>query len=365
MVAKSWLSLVFFFVMTLAVLIAMPTGSMQVVRPENLNNDLIRELFRGQLKNQNGTHELERIRIEFRDLDHDGLLEIIDVELQEFYHWAGEKHESDYVKTGSASHRTVLKLEGGVFKELDLPIIKVHPKSDDILEKQLVKLLPQGAMLRDFAPIPDTQKVLVIYIQDPVIDPEPIPDDLLICSGWVSGQAIRGVYHLALLEDGRIVNDTIIPDPSDWHWPVLRHIGLIFRHTKAVIHARFGGPKPMDDVDAQLFSKVRLMRLRDLNGDDLPHEFQLEVYVAACGYVQVLTAGYSAKQQKAMVYPILEGQAARYWHDNFHPDEQGRVHWQFQCGDHANDIDAKKTFEFDQAQDAYVLTSHSEAACEW
>lgn len=120
----------------------------------------------------------------------------------------------------------------------------------------------------------------------------------------------------------------------------------------------------MRDHEARQFAEAKLLRLRGLNGNGLPHEFQLEVYIVACSHVQVLTAGYSARQQRAVIYPILEGQATYYWHDNFYPDAKGTIEWRFRCGDHANDIDARKTFEFDRVMEAYVLTRHSETPCE-
>ena len=245
------------------------------------------------------------------------------------------------------------------------PSDSVDMKSSDGLENQITKLLPQGAMLRDFATIPSTQKVLVISIEDPVIDPQLAPDDLWSCPREVNGQAINGTYHLALFEQGAFINDIVMP--SDEDGMIFRDQGIVYRHTKEAIYQRFGGPKPLDDAEAQQFAEVKLLRLVDLNGDGLPYEFQLEVYLAGCGHVQVLTAGYSAKQQRAVIYPIIEGggQTPSYWHDNFYPDEKGTVHWRFECWDHANDIDAQKTFEFDPGKEAYVLTSHSETACEW
>lgn len=239
----------------------------------------------------------------------------------------------------------------------------VNIGDSDLLEHQIQELLPQGAMLRDFVVIPSTNKALVIYIQDPVIEPEDDPDIYYTCPGEVNGQSISGEYHLALFKNGRFVNDVIIPDDESGVSP--RRQGIVFRQLKGLIHRHYGEYQPLDETEAQQLVEVKLLRLTDLNGDGLPHEFQLKVYLAACGHVQVLTAGYSAKQKKAVVYPILEqgNRDPYYWHDNFYPDENGTVHWRFQCGDHANNIDARKTFEFDQEKEAYVLTSHSETPC--
>lgn len=249
----------------------------------------------------------------------------------------------------------------GCVRPLSRPV-DVTSGGNDGLQKQIKTLLPQGAMLRDFTLIPDTEKALVIYIQDPVIDAPLAPDDLWTCPGEVNGQAIAGTYHLALFEKGAFINDIIMPSDED---DMVFHIGVVFRHTREAIYRRFGGPEPLDDAEAQEFAEVKLLRLRDLNGDGLPYEFQLEVYVAGCGHNQVLTAGYDAQRNRAVVYPVIEGQGTYYWRDNFYPDENGTVRWRFQCGDHANYIDTQKTFEFDPVREVYVLTSYSESDCVW
>jgi hypothetical protein len=237
-------------------------------------------------------------------------------------------------------------------------------RDSELLKGHIEKLLPQGAMLRDFVAIPSTNKALVIYIQDPVIEPEDDPDVYLYtCPGQVHGQPITGEYHLALFMNERFVNDVIIPD--DESGLSTRRQGIVFRQVKGLLHRYDDHHQPLDEDEADQLVEVKLLNLKDLNGDGLPHEFQLKMYLAACGHVQVLTAGYSARQEKAMAYPIVEqgNQDPYYWHDNFYPDKNGTVHWRFLCGDHANNIDARKTFEFDQDREAYVLTSHSETPC--
>ncbi|MBS3789217.1 hypothetical protein KGY64_08035 [Candidatus Bipolaricaulota bacterium] len=112
-------------------------------------------------------------------------------------------------------------------------------------------------------------------------------------------------------------------------------------------------------------SEVHLLDLEDLTGDGKPYEFQIEVYVAGCGPVEVLTAGYSPYTNKAIVFPIIgkDPTDPYYWHDNFFPDETGTVNWEYRCGDHANTIYSRKKFEFNQTIEAYVMTEYERISC--
>lgn len=238
-------------------------------------------------------------------------------------------------------------------------------ESGTSLEERVQTVLPQGALLRDLEPIPGTRKALVIYILDPDIDEEqPLDDYVLTCPGQVNGQAIRGAYHLALFENGRFVNDVRIPGDVIFG-DIPGQTGIVYRQLEALIRGQHATAREnVEDGTAQL-AEVKLLRLRDLNGDGRPHEFNLRVYLAACGHVQVLIAGYSAKQGRAIVYPLLgDHKSPDYWHDNFYPDQDGTVHYRFACADHANDVEVLKTFEFDAQLEAYVLTSRSERECE-
>lgn len=64
--------------------------------------------------------------VEFRDLDHDGILEIVDTETREFYRWTGERWASDYVQTWAETHVKVLKREGARFIEVAAPDISAQ-----------------------------------------------------------------------------------------------------------------------------------------------------------------------------------------------------------------------------------------------
>lgn len=235
--------------------------------------------------------------------------------------------------------------------------------SAERLEAQIRAQLPAGALLREFRPIPSTSKTLVIYIEHSVVESdEGLEASIWTCSGQVNGQGIEGVYHLALWDGTRFASDVILP-PA-WKETPSGVQTIVYRQYKQVLHRLWGGAAPLDKNDALKLVEVRLMQLKDLNGDGLAHEFQLVVYVAGCGHVQVLTAGYSVKQQKAIVYPVFEeSDEPSFWSDNFYPDETGVVRWKLPCGDHANDVDTEKTFGFDPAREAYVLRAHSETIC--
>jgi hypothetical protein len=56
---------------------------------------------------------------EFRDIDQDGVLEILDLEKRKSYQWTGEKWESDYVVISAESTSTTYKLMDGEFRAIE------------------------------------------------------------------------------------------------------------------------------------------------------------------------------------------------------------------------------------------------------
>ncbi|MBS3789218.1 hypothetical protein KGY79_13615 [Candidatus Bipolaricaulota bacterium] len=72
-------------------------------------------------------------------------------------------------------------------------------------------LLPKDAFLRDYTQTTGTNKVLVLYILDYKIAQEYRPDAYITCPGRVNGQPIEGEYHLALVENDRMVNNVPLP----------------------------------------------------------------------------------------------------------------------------------------------------------
>lgn len=136
MLTKGWFLIASFLVVALV-------GSVQRASQRHLDDALIKTLFGARLLDEitwergsfTTTKALEGFdnfgamvegeavhlhEIEFRDLDGDGILEILDMETSRFYQWAGEKWGSDYVEIASASQLRVLKLEGGSFQKMAL-----------------------------------------------------------------------------------------------------------------------------------------------------------------------------------------------------------------------------------------------------
>jgi hypothetical protein len=89
--------------------------------------------------------------------------------------------------------------------------------------------------------------------------------------------------------------------------------------------------------------------------------FRLVQY-GACGHLETAIAGYSARQRKALLYPIVSSDGARsYWHDNLFPgpDDAARAtrrRYQFRCLDHGNDRYTAKEFAYDPLPEAWRQT---------
>lgn len=229
------------------------------------------------------------------------------------------------------------------------------------VESRIKALLPDNSMLRDFEPIPSTEKLLVIYIVDPEVAKQDPDRTYSTCPPLVNGQPIRGEYHLALYEGGNFVNEATIPRYSS------RRLRIIYRQTVSNIESRgFTAMNPVQEEGSFEMKRVQLLTLSDLTGDGLAHQFQIEVFGGACGHALVLTAGYSQKRNEAVVYPIRGENPFRpyYWHDNFYPNDEGIVEWEFQCADHGNDVYHHQRFVFDKDLEAYVLTESEKVKCE-
>jgi hypothetical protein len=184
------------------------------------------------------------------------------------------------------------------------------------------------------------------------------------CPGLVNGQTMRGEYHLILIEGDKIINEiTLPPDKGEF---ITNTIGIVYRQLNKIIDSSYGGPESEIKAEAMEMSKVHLLDLTDVNGDGVPYEFQIIVFYASCGHVEVLTGGYSPKRDKAIIFPIIGINPTEpyYWHDNFFTDENGTVNYEFTCGDHGNEIYRGKKFEFNQTIEAFVLTEFEQISCE-
>lgn len=247
---------------------------------------------------------------------------------------------------------------------ISLPLNTDASQHDSALVGRVENLLPNGAFLRDYTRIPETDKELVLYILDYDIAKRDPPDSYYTCPGRVNGQPIEGEYHLALVENDRMVNTVTLPTEGRVG-DITSKLRIVYRQLNKIIHKRFNGPKPENKKEALEMSEVHLLELEDLTGDGKPYEFQIEVYAAGCGHVEVLTAGYSPSQNEAIVFPIIGKNPTDpyYWHDNFFPDENGTVNWEYKCGDHANTIYSREKFEFNQTIEAFIMTEYVRMPC--
>lgn len=86
------------------------------------------------------------------------------------------------------------------------------------IEDQITATIPKGAFLREKEGIPgETGSLLVMYIElGYIVDPEntsKIPYES--CDGVANGRAIEGKYHLAIYNQGTVIDDLLIPAGKD------------------------------------------------------------------------------------------------------------------------------------------------------
>ena len=108
---------------------------------------------------------------------------------------------------------------------------------------------------------------------------------------------------------------------------------------------------------------VQLIKFKDYTGDGQEYEFKLTGETTPCGHTHYLIAGYDAKNNKAIVYPIIKKEKTLYWHDNFLPDSFGKAEWAWGCGDHGSDMEYYELYQFDSEKESYVLMEEKTTQC--
>lgn len=233
--------------------------------------------------------------------------------------------------------------------------------------RELAALAPAGATLRDVATF-ETEKREPAALLLWVTDAQPIPDeaDLDSCPGQAAGVPLTGVYHLGLAIGGALVNEVALPALGPDDGPAL---SLPVAHTAYYNHEHWGqGPAiAFDGPGADVVGPTRLLRLADYTADGHAWEVRFIGFVAACGHLETLLAGYSEKQRKVILHPIVSGAETRYWHDNLFasPDAKHavRIDWTWPCGDHGADHFDRETFRFDRVRERWSRTSASSSRC--
>lgn len=214
----------------------------------------------------------------------------------------------------------------------------------------IAKLLGPDRRLRDFEAFTTERgepAFLVLFVTDPHDPPADYDlSDAHSCPEELYGIALDGIYHVALVLGSQLVNEIPIPGSL----PDSPRVSLPLRNTRYANYWywRQGEPIKFDVPGANVVEPTKLIHLADFNGDGHAWEFRLLQY-GACGHNDTLLAGYSPKQRHAMVYPIITGKDAMYWHGNFFrpPGEvmSNPMHYDFQCGDHGADVQSDEDFE--------------------
>ncbi len=238
------------------------------------------------------------------------------------------------------------------------------------------KVLGEDIFVRDIEPVPGEQNIyLAIYIENPVFDNDPdlsLAEKGLLyfsCPETTMGQGTSGTYHLAAFRTSGqavdLVNDEVLRLTTRTDNPVPDQPRLSFRNTRFNLETstacQAGFAECREDQKTILVAK--LLKFSDLTGDGKANEFKVVGDQTPCGHIETGIAGFNTK---ALLYPIytnLKATERQMMFDNFVPDKNGEVSWQFTCGDHGNQIEQNKLFRFDAKKQAYILVSSSEKTC--
>lgn len=239
---------------------------------------------------------------------------------------------------------------------------------------KLEQLFGPGKRVRDFEPFVTERgepALLVLFVTNATDWSGKVKlDEPISCPAEVAGIPLTGTYHVALVINQQLVNEVPIPRrddlPADAASPEL---SLPLRNTR-FFNECFFGPGPTidyDDPKSQDVEPTKLIQLADFNGDGHAWEFRVIQDGDACGHKVTLLAGYSAKQRRVILYPILKGKTLAYWHDNFFPNPGkpaiSKRRYEWPCGDHGNDVFHVEEFEYNVPIEAWVLTREDDGLC--
>lgn len=254
---------------------------------------------------------------------------------------------------------------------------------------QIRKVIPAGAMLRDFERIPNQDDYIVLYVLYPdLIDESSTTEEYglvepqyLDCSARSRGVIVLdGDYYLAHFKDGKILDQIAIPEQGRRATSDGTANPIAFR-TLSTMLGHKGEYSPMkgvliDDKFPELVP-VKLLNLADYNGDGVKFDFQLQGDVSACGHQQYLYGGFNTKSKKVVIYEIKDvlngdftGEVGeretvyKNWHDNFFPNQQGKVLWIWRCGDHGQNDEAEfEKYRFNSEESVFDLYQQGQVAC--
>ncbi len=224
-----------------------------------------------------------------------------------------------------------------------------------IVVGQLEEIL-KGARIRDYAPF-ETERgegaLLVLYATD-AVDP---PDDATLpadadCATRVTGIPLLAHYHVALVVRGALVDTVDVPSDGLLALPLAN---------RGAANARDWGQATDDPGGLQ---DTRLVKLADYTGDGNAWEFRL-VRPHGCGAPDTLLAGYSARQRRAILYPVVRDGDPSVWNPGFFPPPDApdarRITVLAGCDGAARG--RREKYVFDPARDAWRRARVRAARC--
>jgi hypothetical protein len=211
-------------------------------------------------------------------------------------------------------------------------------------KESLQNLLPRDALLRDFAQTTDG-KTLMLYAE-PGYKPENW--DFYSCPGGVLGKAVVGKYHIALVQNGKIVNDVLIPGSYQDDGNVSLTVQNIKSNLLKV------GEYPESEKNTLM--DVKLLELRDLTGDGKVNEFNIFTTGGGCGFYDGLVGGYDEESDSVVLYSG--------WFPQFSPDGNGNYYYLFECGNHGNNTRYEAKYQFNQILKKFEKYWEKSTPCE-
>lgn len=220
----------------------------------------------------------------------------------------------------------------------------IKPESSSM---EIEAVLPEGALLRDYEKLEGLRDAyLVMYIEKGY---EFSSWDYYTCPGAILGDAIAGVYHLALLKEGAFVSDITIPSVymADSELP----LELSFKNIKGNLY-QTGEYREEERDEVEV---VKLLELNDYTGDGKAYEVLLATTGGGCGFFDGLVAGYDPEANGVALYSG--------WLPRFRPDSSGNFDFLFDCGDHGNETKVERKYAFDKQEKKFKMTWEQKTPC--
>lgn len=234
---------------------------------------------------------------------------------------------------------------------------------------QLERLLGARGRVRDFTRFTTERNepaLLVLYVKHAeageshcFFDEDDPADYQRLCGCQLVGDTfISGEYSVALVVGGRIINAVSVP---------VKVLPLTNEHTSN--HSFWGQPDypPGDPRNDARIERTKLINLRDYNEDGHAWEFRIIGNWEAGEDFETMLVGYSAKQRRVILYPIVTGKDAVNTLDHFFPfpdqPAAATVHYHLSCFDHGNDVLNEQDFEYNPQIEAWVMTRQDFSLC--